>query len=884
MASPATKVPTTQQLRALGQSVWLDNIRRSMLTSGSLAQMIQDGWITGMTSNPSIFEKAFASTHDYDEDFRRLASGPPLSAYDAFVAIAIEDIRGVADALRQVYDRSEKQDGFVSLELPPGLERDTEKCVAEAKRLFRLVDRPNVMIKVPGTPEGLEAVDDMIFEGINTNITLLFAISAYEGAAEGYLRGMERRLEAGKSLRDVASVASFFVSRMDTLVEGMLPSDSPLRGKAGVANARRAYRRFTEIFAGERWERLARAGAQVQKPLWASTSTKNPEYSDVLYVRELIAPNTVNTMPEATLDAVLDHLEVSATIEPNLEDADRVARGLAAAGIDMEEVTAKLLVDGLAGFQKDFDALLAGVAKSVAAARVGRWDDRASLDDLQTSVARRLDQLDKDGVVGRVWRRDHTVWKPDPTEITNRLDWLSLPETMKEHAAELSQFARDVWAEGYTTAVLLGMGGSSLAPEVLQTTPDRSEKGGLDLKVLDTTDPEQIAGVEAELDLERTLFIVASKSGTTIETTSQFAYFWEKIPDGRHFIAITDPGTPLEKLAGERGFRKCFANPPDIGGRYSALSYFGLVPAALIGIDVAELLERAHEMMAACGGAGSADDNPGAWLGTILGEAALAGRNKLTLVMPVELGALGYWIEQLVAESTGKEGKGILPVEGEALGPPEVYGRDRLFVAIGDNPRLQALEQAGHPVVRLAYRGPEQLAAEFYRWEFAVAVAGHILQINPFDQPNVQEAKDATNRILGGESVDEHSDSADAVLAQVREGDYIALTAYVPHNAEWKGRLQRARMALRDRYHVATTVGFGPRFLHSTGQIHKGGPNQGVFLQIVSEDEKDLAIPGKGYSFGQLKRAQAAGDLASLRAHGRRVARVAPGELAEIAR
>jgi transaldolase/glucose-6-phosphate isomerase len=426
---------------------------------------------------------------------------------------------------------------------------------------------------------------------VNTNITLLFAISAYEGGAEGYLRGLERRLEAGRPLNNVASVASFFVSRMDTLVDGMLPADSPLRGRAVVANARKAYRRFKEIFAGDRWERLARNGGHVQRPLWASTSTKNPEYSDVLYVRELIAPNTVNTMPETTLHAVLDHLEVSPTIEPNLDEAGRVTRELVAAGIDIDAVTAKLLVDGLAGFQKDFDALLGGVAKSVAAARVGRWDDKASLGELQIKVERRLEQLEKEDVVGRIWRRDHTVWKPDPTEIANRLDWLSLPETMKEHAAELSQFARDVWGDGYTTAVLLGMGGSSLAPEVLQTTP-RPSQSGLSLKVLDTTDPDQIAGVEAEIDLERTLFIVASKSGATIETTSQFAYFWERIPDGRHFIAITDPGTPLETSAGEHSFRKVFSNPPDIGGRYSALSYFGLVPAALMGIDVVELLAR----------------------------------------------------------------------------------------------------------------------------------------------------------------------------------------------------------------------------------------------------------------------------------------------------
>jgi hypothetical protein len=285
-------------------------------------------------------------------------------------------------------------------------------------------------------------------------------------------------------------------------------------------------------------------------------------------------------------------------------------------------------------------------------------------------------------------------------------------------------------------------------------------------------------------------------------------------------------------------------------------------------------------MMRACGSPGEARANPGAWLGAIIGEVALAGRDKLTLVMPAQLSSLGYWIEQLIAESTGKEGRGVVPIEGEPLAHPEVYGSDRLFVAIGDNPALPALEEAGHPVVRLAYGDPYQLGAEFFRWEFATAVAGEILEINPFDQPNVQEAKDATNKILAGEAVGTDTPPARDVLSQVRPGDYIALTAYVPRNDQWRDRLQKVRLALRDRYHVATTVGFGPRFLHSTGQVHKGGPNEGVFLQVVSDNAIDVPIPGRPYTFGQLKAAQAAGDLASLRSHGRRVARLTEDDLA----
>ncbi len=883
MASQATQQLTTQQLQALGQSVWLDNIQRSMLTSGRMERMVRDGWITGMTTNPTIFERAIADSSDYDEALKVIARSGDVSPYDAFTAIAVEDVRDAADALRPVYDRTGKQDGFVSLELPPGLERDTAACVAEAKRLFGLADRPNVMIKVPGTPEGIAAVADMIFAGINTNITLLFDVALYEASAEAYQRGLERRLGAGKSLEDVASVASFFVSRVDAAVDPQLPESSPVRGKAAIANARHAYRRFREIFSGARWERLATAGAHLQRPLWASTSTKNPEYSDILYVQELIGPDTVNTVPNATLAAILDHLDVRPTLEPNLDDADRQLEALTAAGIDLDAVTAKLLVDGLASFAHDFSTLLDRVKSVMALTCVGRRDEHASLGNLERVVVARREKMAGERVVERIWTRDHTVWKPDPTEIRNRLDWLSLPEKMVAHVGELTAFAHEVRGDGYTTAVLLGMGGSSLAPEVMHTTFG-SARGSLDLKVLDATDPDQIASVESGLDLRRTLFIVASKSGGTIETLSQFAHFWSRVPDGRHFIAITDPGTSLQTLAQERGFRRVFSNPPDIGGRYSALSYFGLVPAALIGVDLQRLLKRAREMVAACDHDVAPADNPGAWLGMIVGEAALAGRDKLTLVMPRPLATLGYWIEQLVAESTGKEGRGILPIEGEPLGPPDVYGNDRLFVAIGDEPALEAIEAAGHPVVHLPYLDPYQLGAEFFRWEFATATAAHVLGINPFDQPNVQEAKDATNRVLAGEQVDVHTAGAEEVLASLKPGDYIAITAYVERDAAWQTRLQRLRVALRDRYHVATTVGFGPRFLHSTGQAHKGGPNEGVFLQIVSQNDTDIPIPGEAFSFGALKAAQAAGDLASLRAHKRRVARVAPAEIEGLVR
>jgi glucose-6-phosphate isomerase len=501
---------------------------------------------------------------------------------------------------------------------------------------------------------------------------------------------------------------------------------------------------------------------------------------------------------------------------------------------------------------------------------------------LEDRVGRRLASFDQDAVIRRIWQKDFTVWRDDPTEISDRLGWLTVHEAMQDQVAELEAFASRCAADGLTHAVLAGMGGSSLAPEVLRETMGVSQ-GMLDLVVLDTTHPDQILAVERSLPLDRTLFVIASKSGTTTETLSHFAYFWEKVPDGSRFVAITDAGTPLEQLAAEHGFRRTFLNPPDIGGRYSALSYFGLVPGALLGADLNGLLDRAIEITGACSLDSPATSNPGARLGATIGEAAMLGQDKLTLVLDHHVRAFGYWVEQLIAESTGKDGKGIVPVEGEDLGEPGVYGDDRLFVGIGGENVEKALghiRDAGNPVVHLWLDDAIELGREFFRWEFATAVTGAVLGINPFDQPNVQEAKDATKRLLAqGDMPDPGYDDLGPLLQQVRPGDYLAIQAYLPRNKETERRLHAARMRLRDRFNVATTLGFGPRFLHSTGQLHKGGPNTGVFIQIVEPPDEDAPIPGEPYTFGQLIAAQALGDLQSLRGHGRRVARVRLADL-----
>jgi glucose-6-phosphate isomerase len=507
------------------------------------------------------------------------------------------------------------------------------------------------------------------------------------------------------------------------------------------------------------------------------------------------------------------------------------------------------------------------------------FDSQRDLGEIRPTAEARLAAFAEDDVIGRLWRHDYTLWAPEPTEITNRLGWLTIAETMRSEIDGLEAFAAEVAGDGFTTAVLLGMGGSSLGPEVLQATQGTAT-GMLTLHVLDSTDPVQVLHQRASIDLAHTLFVVSSKSGGTMETRTQFDYFWDLLPDGAHYVAITDAGSALEALAVERGLRRIFRNPPDIGGRFSVLSFFGLVPAALIGADLPALLDGAVAEAARCRPEVPIGENPAAVLGAIIGEAALAGRDKLTLVYPERLASIGWWIEQLVAESSGKLGRGVLPVEGEPLGGPEVYGGDRLFLATAPSPATAALVAAGQPFVFDAEPdSAEALGAAFFRWELAIALACHILGVNAFDQPNVEEAKKAMNDILAGSAVSPESLAVADALASVRPGDYIAITAYVPRDGERAAALQAARVALRDRFHVATTTGFGPRFLHSTGQLHKGGPNTGVFLQVIEKHAEDAPIPGRSFTFGQLEAAQALGDLASLRAKGRRVARLTLDEL-----
>jgi transaldolase / glucose-6-phosphate isomerase len=929
-----------KDLQRYGQSIWLDYIRRNLLTSGELKKLIDEDGLRGMTSNPAIFEKAIVGSTDYTDLLQSLAQKHDLDAKARYEVLAIRDIQDAADFLRPVYDATKRRDGYVSLEVSPYLARDTNGTLDEARRLWKAVARENVMIKVPGTAEGIPAFQQLIGEGININVTLLFAQEVYEKVAEAYIAGLEQLSATGGDVSKMASVASFFISRIDTLVDSKLNEKLKAKpdaqqeallkgilGKVAIANGKLTYQKYLQIFSGPRWEKLAARGAQTQRVLWASTSTKNPAYRDVVYVEELIGKDTVNTVPPATLDAFREHGKVRQSLTEDIESAKKTMSDLAKVGISMKEVTDQLTVEGVKLFADAFDKLLEAVEKSTrneVTPKVNKQNFKLP-PDLASSVKTHIDDWRANGKVRRLWQRDASLWTN--TDEAKWLGWLGITEEQTARLRDFRQLAEDVKSEGFTHVLLLGMGGSSLCPEVLKMTFGKLTAFP-ELHVLDSTDPAQVKSFENRIDLSKTLFIVSSKSGSTLEPNIFKQYFFERAKEvagtakaGSQFIAITDPGSKMEQVARSDHFRHIFHGLASIGGRYSALSDFGVIPASAMGLDIAKFLDRTEDMVQACASSVPLEENPGAVLGVVLGAAHNLGRDKVTIITSPGISDLGAWLEQLLAESTGKDGKGIIPVDREQVGEPEVYGKDRLFVYLrletapdrAQDAKVTALENSGQPVVRISLGDTYDLGQEFFRWEIATAVAGSIIGINPFNQPDVEASKIATRNLTSeyektgalpaekpvidrdGIKLFTDTKNAEALakaagndqslvgflrahLNRVQTGDYFALLAYLQMNGANEDKLQAIRHMLRDSKRVATCLGFGPRFLHSTGQAYKGGPDSGVFLQITCDDAVDLAIPGQRYTFGIVKAAQARGDFQVLAERNRRALRVHLGE------
>jgi transaldolase/glucose-6-phosphate isomerase len=918
-----------------GQSYWLDNLTRDMIRDGSLARRVELEGLRGVTSNPAIFHKAISGGSLYEEQIRELAESG-ASVAGIYETLAVTDVQEACDVLRPVWQSSDGVDGYVSLEVSPHLVHDTDASVEEAMRLWEAVDRPNLMVKIPGTPAGIPAIEQLLFDGVNINVTLLFSIPAYEAVHDAYIRALTRRQEAGRPLGTVASVASFFLSRIDVLVDGLLAhridrksakpdGPSALFGTSAIASARLAYRSFETRVSQDDWQALVANGARPQRLLWASTSTKNPLYDPTMYVVPLVGPHTVNTMPEVTIDAFAAAGEIRpGAIREGGEEAERVFAALADAGIDMDAVCEQLVNEGAGKFLDPFDKLIGGLAarrREVLEPRLARleWIGEAGTTAVSAALVGAVSEQ-RFGV--RLAAHDPSLWTDDPDtldRIRNRLGWLDAPARAADELYEIDRFAGEVRDEDVEHVVLLGMGGSSLCPLVAATTFGPRE-GYPELIVLDNVDPDAIRDVVDRIDPLRTLFLVASKSGSTIETMSLYRFFYELVSEagetqpGPRFVALTDPGSALTREAQERGFRRTFATPSDVGGRFSALTPFGLLPMALAGIDVEAIVASADDVAADCAPEIPDSQNPALMLGLVLASLRDSGRDKLTLIASPGLAALPLWIEQLIAESTGKQGTGIIPVTQETVEDVGAYGPDRVFVHIlldGEqdtalDSRLGALAEDGHPLLRISLPRPEAIGGEFLRWEIATAIAGALLGVNPFDEPDVTASKSITREILDrapdGEIPDSGEpttasdslevyvdarrdwagnltgDSAPHLLRSFVElagpGEYIGVLAFLAGSPERDELLAELRSGLRARTGVATTAGYGPRYLHSSGQLHKGGPNTGVYLLLTSDAAVDIPIPATTDGFAVLQRAQALGDERALLERGRRVLRV----------
>ncbi|MBV9120230.1 MAG: bifunctional transaldolase/phosoglucose isomerase [Chloroflexi bacterium] len=709
------------ELQREGQSVWYDNIRRGLISSGELKRLVEEDGIMGVTSNPAIFEKAIGGGSEYDAQIQTLLRDKPG---EIFERLAVQDIRDAADVLRPIYDRTERLDGYISMEVWPELANDTAGSVDQAHKLWREIDRPNLMIKIPATPAGIPAIEQLISEGINVNVTLIFAVEMYRQVMEAYLKGLER---CQSGLNGVRSVASFFVSRVDSAVDRQLEAlgtdnrdAQALMGKAAIANAKLAYEAFKSTFTGSRWEALLGRGAAVQRPLWASTGTKNPNYSDVLYVEELIGRDTVNTMPPATVDAFKDHGEVEATLEQGLDQARRQLGQLKSLGIDMSKVTDDLLAEGVKLFADAFDTLMSVIEAKREALRdniAGRC--HADLGALEPAVNARLGALAKADTVRRMWKKDISLWGGDD-EIKERLGWLTVTDKMLDCTADLERFASHVQAAGFKRALFCGSSGvlpmAELFRQCFGTAP-----GFLELSTL----AAEQAGELREL-ADDTLVILVGKAATAGLVKKAFEHLWQLKPKGDHYVTATDAGTELAQLAETHHFRRAFLNAPDVAGNFGALSYLSLVAAAVTGVDVERMLSRAEHLVHNSVPLMQPADNAGAWFGAVLGEAALAGK-KVAILSSPELSGFGQWAA-VIARGGG--------VQAEVVTEPPA-GDDRLLVRIQLGHGANGNSSAATPAVLFTLRDKFDLGEEIYRWQFATAVAGSITGANPFKGPTI---------------------------------------------------------------------------------------------------------------------------------------------------
>ncbi|MCX7905237.1 MAG: bifunctional transaldolase/phosoglucose isomerase [Elusimicrobiales bacterium] len=895
------------KFRKIGQSIWLDSISRNMILNGTLANMIEKYDIVGLTSNPTIFENAIVKSNLYDNSIE-IAAKKFTNIQDIAYSLMIEDIQRACDLFKSVYEKTSGTDGFVSIEIPPTL-NEINSIIECATKIWEIVNRENLMIKIPATENGITAGEKLLKMGINVNMTLIFSPKIYDKVTEAYLSAVKWRVE-NKIQGNIFSVASFFVSRIDTELTNIFSNIinsindtekineiNKLKGKAAVAVSLLIYEIYLKKFHSNDFKKYEELGIKPQKLLWASTSTKEPNIKDSFYLDELCLPYTIATAPQHTIYSFFEHGKINdEKIETRISQAHYIYEKIISLGIDWEKIYEKLLSEGIKKFIESYNNILKAIEtkiKNISLQKLTMQIYNVSLEEL-------LDKIEKENFIKRIFSKDTTLWKKDTQNakiIKNSLGWLELPNKMKEKLPEIESFRQEIIKEGYKDVLLLGMGGSSLASEVIVNIFGQNKK--IKFHVLDSTNPDWINKITKNIKIEKTLFIVSSKSGTTLETISHFKYFFNLLKTktkkaGKNFIAITDKDTPLEKIAIKYKFRKIFINPSDIGGRFSVFSYFGLVPASFTQANLSKLITNAQNAMSEL----NKDNSPAIVLGAFLGLSYLNGKDKLTLVVPKKLQRFGLWIEQLIAESTGKEGKGILPIIDYEIYEPSSYSNDRCFVAITlknfpeNEEKINQIIKSGHPLLKIYLDDVYDIAKEFYRWEIATALCGHIMKINPFDQPDVQFTKEFTQKILKSKnffnlspqiknssfeiytantSKIEKDDSLSwYILKNTSEDGYIAFCLYLDENNKNIKFFEEIKQNILKKTSIPTIIVYGPRYLHSIGQLFKGGKNSGTFIILTSKPKKDIKILGESLSFNKICVSQAKGDFLAMKEKGRK--------------
>jgi transaldolase/glucose-6-phosphate isomerase len=918
-----------QQMRGRGQSVWLRGFRRRLVESGRFSELVASAAVSGLETDPEVIAAAVTRGQEYLEPLRRLAGEGEVRA-DRLLA---QEARIAAAALLPAYEESGGRDGVVGVPLEPALRNDPESLAHAAHRMLAEAGTPNVVPMLPPTSSGFAVFEALVADGRAVYVGPVFSVASVVRACEAYLRGTQG---CGATAPPMALV-SFGVGPLDVALDELLrdriraagremSAVESLVGGSATAIARIAWRRQREFLAA----RIADPAARLLRMAWTGLSSTDPRQRRERYVDSLVGPDTVVVLDRGLLRGVMDRnrARVDATLGQRVDEAEEIVAEIAALGIDTEAVGETLEVQALRQAQAAYGDLARRIddATRIAtgdsehatelAATGSPWSaSRPEIDDALATC----DEAESRRAVTRMWEKDVSLWSDDEETadlVRSRLGWLDVAAASTVEWEPLRRFTAELVSAEVENVVLLGMGGSSLATEVC-----RRAFGSNAIQVLDSTLPSQIKAIADTVDPARTLIMVASKSGTTVEVRALLDCFYALATPmldkpGERFVAITDPGTPLEQIAHERGFARLWLAPSDIGGRFSALTVFGTLPMAVMGIDVPSVLASARRMAANCGPEVDARVNPAARLGAALHQAHDDGRDKITFVISDSLSAFGLWAEQLIAESTGKQGCGLIPVVDEPAASVDRYGDDRLFVSMSlaaeqdrsHRERIDAIDAAGHPMLHIELDDPHDLGAEFFRWEAGVAIAGALMGINPFDQPDVQASKDRTSALLGAHKdgtpmsdrpplatdagwavfadIERDEDLASRVsggdleswlaahLGRAEVPDYVGIQAFVAAAPETRSALQGLRELLLERRGVASTLGWGPGFLHSTGQLHKGGPDCGLFLQITADEPEDIDVPGAGYSFRHLARAQSLGDLAALQERGRRVLRV----------